>query len=188
MSIKDKKTPFHAGGDYTSDPYPLTDADGESTRTEWPPATPEEIEADRATWTPPYGSAPLPAAPLWLSPQDGGNVSYKGMQLYWSSDVGQIPASSATSGSAGLDGLGVTGHLLYIAEGDTPPDTPSLTLGPLRNVIVGGFNATSGEPPVTSWVKLRPSTAYALQIAAVGSAGSGPKSAVLHVTTGTADE
>ncbi|RST00357.1 hypothetical protein EF910_31980 [Streptomyces sp. WAC07149] len=183
MSIKTKKVALTMGMDLTSSPYDMTG------RTEDTEATPAEVEADRAAWTPPYGSAPLPAAPVWVSPSDGGNVSYRGMQLYWASNVGDIAGGTETgTGSAGLDGLGVLAHELYIGEGDTPPDTPSLKLGPLRNGIISGFNSTSGEPPVTSWTPLKPSTSYALQIAAVGSAGTGPKSAVLHVKTGTADE
>ncbi|MFD8413974.1 fibronectin type III domain-containing protein [Streptomyces sp. NPDC059650] len=37
-------------------------------------------------------------------------------------------------------------------------------------------------------MNFKPQTAYAIQVAAVGTAGTGPKSTILHVKTGRPDE
>ncbi|MFI5638294.1 hypothetical protein ACIA8H_12855 [Streptomyces goshikiensis] len=175
MAVRDKKTLLTVGADFEASPYDMRG------RTEWPPASPGEVIAARSAWDPPYGQPPLPAAPMWITPSDGSDASSKGIQLFWKSNVGAIPAGSVATGtgSAGLDGLGITGHLLYIAEGATPRAEPSLTLGPLRNLILEGFQTPAG------WVPIKPETQYSLQIAAVNSAGAGPRSGVLRLTTGS---
>ncbi|MER7827615.1 hypothetical protein ABTX85_34230 [Streptomyces sp. NPDC096097] len=146
MAIEDKKTLLTGGADFEPGPYPM---DG---RTEEPPATSDEVIADRATWTPEYGSEPLLAVPVWTSPPDGGGVPSKPFQLCWTSNVGAAAGSAFTgTGSAAPDGFGITGHPLCITEGDTPPAEPSLTRGPLLNAIIDGFNAPSGEAPAPAW-------------------------------------
>ncbi|OEJ34173.1 hypothetical protein BGK67_25085 [Streptomyces subrutilus] len=154
--------------DYTSDP------DDFSGRTEWPPRTPAEVDADRATWTPPYGSAQVPPAPQWYLDADGDPVSggwqtSREVMLNWRSGVGEAAGAGTYSGSAGLDLAGVRGHFLYLAESPAElPTTPSKTLGPFVNTIVDG---------------LKPGTEYKFAVAAFSSSGTGPQSEILTVKT-----
>ncbi|MFF0550831.1 hypothetical protein ACFYUL_17925 [Streptomyces sp. NPDC004311] len=173
MPIEKKRLQLHTGGDLDGDRYSTADRDED-------PATVAEVLADRASWTPPYGSAPLPDAPVWVSPSvDGTPVSAGGFRLFWRSDVGDIPAVPGNTGCAGLDGLGVTAHKLYITQAGTPDVSAVVALGPLLNVLVNEW-LLSGTPVV-----LAPGNDYALQVAALSSAGEGPKSPVLHLTTKT---
>ncbi|PWK61819.1 hypothetical protein BCL76_12625 [Streptomyces sp. CG 926] len=69
--------------------------------------------------------------------------------------MGAAAGSAFTgTGSAALDGFGITGYPLHITERDTPTAEPSLTRGPLLNAmnpIIDGFNAPSGEAPAPAW-------------------------------------
>ncbi|MEU9105278.1 fibronectin type III domain-containing protein [Streptomyces xanthophaeus] len=163
-----KKTSLSMGMDYTSDPESFEE------RTEWPPRTPAEGDADRATWDPPYGSAQVPPAPQWYLDADGNPVSggwqtSREVMLNWHSGVGEAAGSGSYSGTAGLDLAGITGHYLYIAEGADPlPTTPSKTVGPLVNTVVDG---------------LQPNTEYRFAVAAFNASDTGPKSEILSVRT-----
>ncbi|MFE2128631.1 fibronectin type III domain-containing protein [Streptomyces amritsarensis] len=168
MALKDKKTNLGMGMDLTSA------RDDMAGRTQWPPATPSEVLADRETWTPPYGHGQIPPAPLWHlgdggNPVSGGWQSTREVMLFWTSGVGAVPPTAGNSGSAGLDLAGITGHNIYVAEGEDPmPTTPTKVIGAFANVLLDG---------------LKPGTAYRIQIEAFSASGTGPKSAVLTVRT-----
>ncbi|WP_405832443.1 fibronectin type III domain-containing protein [Streptomyces sp. NBC_00105] len=169
-----KKTPLSMGMDYTSDP------EGFGGRTEWPPRTPAEVDVDRATWVPAYGSSQVPPAPIWSQsadpldpgPVSGGWASDREIMICWRSGVGGAAGAGAYSGTDGLDLAGIVGHDVFMAEGEDPlPTTPTKKIGAFTNTIVDGLKAD---------------TVYRIAVAAFSTSGIGPKSAVLTVRTQTA--
>ncbi|MFD5143144.1 fibronectin type III domain-containing protein [Streptomyces sp. NPDC058401] len=168
MPIKDKKTSLNMGLDLTSEPYDMAG------RTEPEPATVAERLADRASWSPPYGSGQVPPAPLWNlsadgTPVSGGWQTSREIQLCWRSGVGEAAGSGSYSGTVGLDLAGISGHNLYMAEGEDPmPTTPTKVLGPRVNALVDGLKADAE---------------YRIQIAAFSPSGVGPKSEILTMKT-----
>ncbi|MGW2587306.1 fibronectin type III domain-containing protein [Streptomyces virginiae] len=171
ITSTNRKMPLQTGTDLSSEPWDY------SGRTTPPPLTPAERLADRATWTPPYGSERVPPAPVWAQsgdplfsgPVGGGWQTSREIQLSWTSGVGAADAAGTYSGVEGLDLAGIREHHVFVGEGEDPlPTVPTKVIGAFTNVLLDG---------------LKSDTSYRIAVAAVSASGPGPQSEILTVKT-----
>ncbi|MFF3085633.1 fibronectin type III domain-containing protein [Streptomyces nojiriensis] len=168
ITSTNRKMPLQTGTDLSSEPWDY------SRRTTPPSLTPAERLADRATWTPAYGSAQIPPAPQWYlsadgEPVGGGWQTSREIQLSWTSGVGAADAAGTYAGSTGLDLAGIRAHHVFVAEAENPlPTEPTKVIGAFTNALLDGLKAD---------------TSYRIAVAAVSVSGPGPQSAVLSVRT-----
>ncbi|MFD4243282.1 fibronectin type III domain-containing protein [Streptomyces sp. NPDC058525] len=137
-------------------------------------------------------------------PIPGGYAAEREFHLSWSMLTGAIAPTPSPGGmgSKGVDVVQVRGYHVYVgslpmpAEGQpvpvpTVPTVPSVTLTtPDKDTALDGYYvpAPPPTPPAPQalpiWTRIAPSTAYAIQIQAIGLDGTlGPKSAVLNIQT-----
>jgi hypothetical protein len=146
-----------------------------------PPLTPAQRIANRPAG---YGQKFVPPTPQWYTNATGtlipgGSLTPTSIQLFWHSNIGQIPATTGNKGSKGLDSMGVGAHNLYI-NGAT---SPSLTIrGPKLNHVLTGY-WSSATPAV--WTPIVPNTAYTIVVEPcdTNQVASGNRSTALSVTT-----
>ncbi|MEU1816042.1 fibronectin type III domain-containing protein [Streptomyces roseifaciens] len=154
--------------------------------TNWPPV-PAQARVDARPND--YGRPPRPPAPLWFTdgaqptpnPIPGGQVTPTSIQLFWRSNVGEIPKGSkmpplppatggdaTNSGSKGVDSAGLDGHFLTITS-PTISTAPRIRLvGPEVTTIISGFWYPNPNPgpdvPAMLWEPIKPGTAYTIKI------------------------
>ncbi|MFI9271829.1 hypothetical protein ACIGXM_14080 [Kitasatospora sp. NPDC052896] len=159
---------------------------------------PPETAAQRIAARPSnYGKPFVPPTPIWGvdgsgNPTNGGFITPTSFQLFWHSNIGQIPAGSKMPplpptasadpnnlGSKGIDSIGIGGHNIYI----NGAANPSLFIrGSKLNTVVTGYWSTA-TPPV--WTPVAPSTTYFVRVEPVDTTlvATGNLSATLSVTT-----
>lgn len=144
----------------------------------------------------------VPPTPLWYVAGSAnipaGPVTDRSIQIFWRSNVGQIPKGGMTppapplapgdldpinaalqqsSGARGIDSAGILGHRVYVgtAAGGTTP--LAILYGSRVNLRFSHYMVGTVRTP------LAPDTNYVVEVVAVGSGGNSARSAALTVRT-----